>query len=325
MKKMTSYIKKLDTKKILLHIALIALTLLALAIVAFFVMRIGTRHSARSVVPNLTGISITQAKEIVSQNDLNIIINDSLYVPMYDGGIVLDQLPEMGVEVKPGRTIYVTINSFLQKEVQIPYVAERSLRQAKNMLEIAGLEIAEIIYRPDMATNYVLEASYNGESITRTNILKAKIGSGITLYVGVGSQITSTRAPLLIAQSLKEAKSRIWEAGLNVGEIDYDDGINLQNKNRARVYSQSPVQNRNMRFGARVNIKLTLDAEKTEKARLEVEELARWIAKERMRQDSVKQSITDSLKRVDPNITEENQNISVEELLETENNDNFFD
>lgn len=325
MKKTISRIKKQELKRIAIHLALIVLSLSILTIIAFFVMRTSTRHSARSVVPNIMGISITQAKDIILKSDLNIVVNDSLFVPMYEGGTILDQLPDGGVEVKPGRTIYVTINSFLHREVQIPYIAERSLRQAKNMLETANLEIKEIIYRPDMAMNYVLEASYNGKSITRTSKLKAKIGSGITLYVGADSQTTSTNMPLLIAQNINSAKSKIWEMGLNVGKIEYDQGVNLLNQDDARIYFQYPIQNNSVALGALVDVKLTLDSDKIEKASSEAKNLVLWIKREAIKQDSINQSFKDSLNRVELNILETNKNLSVEDILESETNDDFFD
>ena len=154
-------------------------------------MRLGTRHGARRTVPDLEGVVLGDAERLAGDNDLKLIVNDSLYVPAYQGGVVLDQLPEKGVEVKPGRTIYVTINSFSQKRVPVPYVAGRSLRQAKNMLEIAGLEIAELVYRPDMATNYVLEEYWDGKPVLADSKVMAEMGSGVTLHVGVSGYATT--------------------------------------------------------------------------------------------------------------------------------------
>ena len=147
---------------------------------------------------------------------LKVHVNDSLYVPIYEGGIVLDQLPERGVEVKPGRTIYVTINSYAQKMVNVPYVAGRSLRQAKNMLEVAGLGIEKIVYQPDMATNYVLEQYVDGKRVASNSRLQAEMGSGVTLYVGESGN-ASTLTPKVVGLHLTQAKSRLWELGLNVG------------------------------------------------------------------------------------------------------------
>ena len=157
MEKPQNYLSRLRRHPLLWNLALIAAIILAMAVAAHILMQLGTRHGARRTVPDLSGVQLDQAQRIARKHDLQLHINDSLFVPAYEGGIVLDQLPEGGVEVKPGRTVYITINSFRQKMVPVPYVAGRSLRQAKNMLEIAGLEIGELIYRADMATNYVME------------------------------------------------------------------------------------------------------------------------------------------------------------------------
>ena len=196
--------------------------------------------------------------------------------------MVLDQLPEKGVEVKPGRTIYVTINSFSQKRVPVPYVAGRSLRQAKNMLEIAGLEIAELVYRPDMATNYVLEEYWDGKPVLADSKVMAEMGSGVTLHVGVSGYAT-TVVPNLAGLRLKEAKSRLWETGLNVGEVKFDPGINLLNEKDAAVYGQGPAAGRSAVLGGRVDLQLTLDQKKFTAARADAGAAMQAAAEERSR------------------------------------------
>ena len=131
MEKLTYYWKKLRQNKLAYNFVLIAAIILAMAVTAHFVMQVGTRHGARRIVPDFSGVKLDDAQRTSRKYDLELHINDSLFVPAYEGGIVLDQLPEGGVEVKPGRTVYITINSFRQKMVPVPYVAGRSLRQAK--------------------------------------------------------------------------------------------------------------------------------------------------------------------------------------------------
>ena len=321
MKKTLSNLDRGIVKQIAVNIAMIGGIILALAIIAHFVMQLSTRHRARSIVPNFTGITITQAKSIAQEVGVEIHINDSLYVPIYEGGTVLDQLPQGGVEVKPGRTIYVTINSFSQKEVQIPYVAERSLRQAKNMLEIAGLEIEEIVYEPDIATNYVLRASWNGKEITKDSRINAKMGSGITLTVGVESEAQQIIMPTIIGLSLKEAKSSIWGAGLNVGRVTYDENVELGDLAKYIVYRQSLVNEQYTTLGAKVDIGLTMDEKRVTKAVKESEELAKQIIKERAIQDSINRvSELNSLENTEPL----EESLEDYESSDSDNNDDFF-
>ncbi len=280
-----SYWLRLKKHRLLYNIVIIGLTLAAMAISAHLLMQVFTRHGARRTVPEMAGIQLAEADRLARQNDLELVVNDSLYVPAYDGGIVLDQLPEAGVEVKPGRKVYITINSFSQKMVALPYVAGRSLRQAKNMLEIAGLEIDKLVYRADMATNYVLEQRYRGEIVNRNSRKMAEAGSGVTLYVGVEGGYGTTVVPQVIGLSLREAKSRLWENGLNVGKVQFDKGINLLNQKDARVYSQEPSLGRTHSLATAVNLKLSLDEKTVNQQVSAAAKEAKKAAMERQRQE----------------------------------------
>ena len=127
MKPSASCWQRLKRHPLLYNLLLIAGAIGLLALAAHVVMQAGTRHG-------FSGIPLEQAQRLARQNDLELTINDSLFVPAYEGGIVLDQLPEEGVEVKPGRTVYVTINSFRQKRVPVltspPTTCPRSISEA---------------------------------------------------------------------------------------------------------------------------------------------------------------------------------------------------
>ena len=304
---------------LLKNIVLIALLMVAMLVVAHILMLWGTRHGARRVVPDLSGVALSDAERIARENDLELHINDSLFVPAYAGGIILAQLPEGGVEVKPGRTVYITINSFRQKMVPVPYVAGRSLRQAKNMLEIAGLEIKELIYRPDMATNYVLEQFYDRQQILAESRVEAEMGSGITLYVGVEPEENVALVPQVVGLSLRDAKSRLWESGLNVGKIDFEEGINLLNQKEARLYAQSPSAETATTLGSEVTLRLTLDTEKVKNSRTEAERLAREAMEERLKAEQAEQ---DSLARL---TLEQTLEQAIEQTEAAASEENFFE
>ena len=106
------------------------------------------------------------------------------------------------------------------------------------------------------------------------------MGSGVTLYVGVEGGFGSTVVPRLVGFPLKEAKGRLWELGLNVGKIDFDEGINLLNQKDARVYVQVPTAERSAALGSRVDLKLTLDEKKLAQHRATAEKQAREAAEE---------------------------------------------
>lgn len=130
MERKPNYLERLKRHPFLYHLTMIVLTIVVLLLVAHFAMQIGTRHGSHRTVPDFTGLGLDEAIHLAHRTQLRLQVNDSLYVPAYEGGVVLDQLPHEGTQVKGGRTVYVTINSFAQKKVDVPYVAGRSLRQA---------------------------------------------------------------------------------------------------------------------------------------------------------------------------------------------------
>ncbi len=294
MDKLKEIFIRLKQYPLVYHLLLILLSILALALLCHFLMQIGTRHSARCTVPDFSGVHINEALKMARRSDLDIRINDSLFVPAYDGGIVLDQLPEGGVEVKPGRTVYVTINSFQEKMVPVPFVAGYSLRQAKNMLETAGLQIEKLVYEPDLATNYVLAEYCKNKPVLEGSHIMTEFGTGITLHVGMHGGVGYTIVPMVVGLSLKDAKSRLWEAGLNVGRIEFEEDINLLNQKNARVYAQTPEARRGVALGSKVGFRLTLDAKKLHREKNLAEQRANAIEEQErqldeQRRDSLQQ------------------------------------
>lgn len=266
--------------------------LVVMAVAAHLLMGWATRHGARRIVPDLSGIHFDDAARLLGSTDLRITINDSLYVPAYDGGIVLDQLPKAGTEVKPDRMIYVTINAFSRQMVDVPYVAGRSLRQARSLLELAQLQIDRIVYREDMATNYVLEQTVGGKPVKAGSKMKAEAGSGVVLYVGLENPEELTRVPQAIGHTLREAKSRLWECGLNVGKIRYDGDIDRLEEKSALVSLQSIGYGREVAYGSTVDLTISLDRKQVERRRIESDTL---YARRLREQERLRQEQSDSL------------------------------
>ena len=313
MKNFWSWLKK---HPIAYNIVVIALVFLGFAIASFVAMAFGTRHSARRTVPDFVGLKMNDAEYFAGRRDLQIIINDSLHVSAYPGGVVLDQLPKGGTVVKPGRKVYVTINSVRQQMVDVPYVAGRSLRQAKNMLETAGLTIDRLEYAEDMATNYVLaEFVDDVEVLEDSLVVRAEKGSGVLLRVGVAPNDV-TAVPQVLGRSLHEAKSRLWESGLNIGEIEFDEGMPALERNRAKVYKQSMVPSAETAYGSYVSLRLTLDAALVDSMIVEEE---RRVAEE-LRLKMEADSIAKAEQRLLDSIT--NAQKSKQQAPQTE--DNFF-
>lgn len=239
---------------------------LCLGIILYFVINLSlsiyTRHGQKFIVPQLIGHSYAEAEAMVARGKLRLEVIDSLYMPKQRPGQILDQSPKPGMGVKKGRRVFLTVNAFRPRTDQIPYVTGYSLRQAKNMLETKGFEIERLVYRTDMATNNVLDELYKGQSITRESRAQAELGSSITLVVGVNHSSPLPRIPKVIGLTLREAKSRLWESGVNVGRVRYDSDVKEDDYESARVYRQEPNQQIRIAYGGQVALWLTLDSQK---------------------------------------------------------------
>ena len=261
---------------IICNSVLIAFVLALLVMVAYYAMDFGTRHDSRCEVPNFKGLFLEDVNSFAEENDLEIAISDSLYIPSHPGGVVLDQHPAEGAVVKPGRKIYVTISSLKQRQVVVPFAAKRTLRQALHLLETAGFTIEKLQYVRDMATNYVLAEFVNGKEIVEGSTLQANVGSGVVLRVGYAEKETAPSVPNLSGLTLAEAQHKLWDAGLNVGDVAFDQGILAVERKNAKVYYQSVRPKSGVWFGEKVSIKLSLTkkSEITEAPEAKAEEKA---------------------------------------------------
>lgn len=257
------YIKKI-LNKISKHFLLRNVVLAICGIVVFFyfvnvLLNIATRHNEKLSVPDLQGKTIAEVQSLIVDAALELVVIDSLFVSGLAPGTIIDQSPEPSSFVKSGRKIFLVINSISPRSEVIPYVTGFSLRQAKNTLEGKGFQIKRLIYRSDMATNNVIGESYNGREIVRGSTLKATLGEGITLTVGRSGGAALPLVPKVVGLSLREARSRLWEVGLNVKEVDTDRSLGSLRAGDIRVYKQSPNQQSRLDYGANVTIYLSTD------------------------------------------------------------------
>jgi hypothetical protein len=108
---------------------------------------------------------------------------------------------------------------------------------------------------------------------------------------------------------LAEAKSRLWESGLNVGETYFDDGILAVDRDNAKVYAQSVTAGRTVSYGGRISLSLSLDGTKSNTAKREHEK-----AVER------EKKLADSLAHVEQELRRQAEEVQAAQ----ESHNNFF-
>jgi len=179
----------LKSRLFLINLAIaIVFLIVFFSCIGFFLAKY-TRHGEFITLQNLSNKRLSDVESVLKSEELNYIIIDSVYVENSIPGLVVNQNPYPGAHVKRGRNIYLYITSTLPPLVEMPDLADKSLRQAKNLLDNAGLKTGRVQMVPAPLSGFVLSQTYKDRPIPPgTKIPK---GSVINLQVG-GSNIDDT-------------------------------------------------------------------------------------------------------------------------------------
>src|SRR5262249_42721924 len=130
------------------------------------VLIVSTLHGEQVEVPDVRGVGVEKASELLAQRDLRFEVLDSVYTDGKSPRRILEERPEAGATVKPVRIIYLRINAADIRKVKMPALVDRSFRQGQAKLLSAGLKVGKISYRPDIATDVVLQQLFKGKSVS---------------------------------------------------------------------------------------------------------------------------------------------------------------
>lgn len=228
-------------------------------------LKLFTHHGEEVAVPDLSGLSLSQAESMVSASGLQILVADSVFVNRMQRGAVYAQNPKAGSRVKQGRKIHLTINAVNAKKVSMPLLVGYSMRQAKAELLSKGLIVGKLIYVRDIATNNVLRQQHNGSDIPEGTMIET--GSSIDLVVGLNDGNSRTYVPNLVGMRYLRATDAIIDNSLNIGRLVFDSNIrDYTDSLNAFVYQQRPgASEASLQMGEKVTLYLTLDETKLPK------------------------------------------------------------
>jgi len=241
----------------------LVLPLLVVAVLLFIGwgwLRLYTRHGEAMRVPDLQGLSLEEATAMLEKRDLSTLVIDSVHTEELPKGSVVEQDPEPGIDVKPGRKIYLVLNANQPKMIDMPGLVDLSKRQAMSVLEIVGLKVKELQYRPDPCLDCVIEQRYKGVPIAAND--KIRRGEAITLVLGAGEKGERVPVPDLRGLTRSEVAIVLNMASLNPGVVVECAGCNSKGDSTlARVYRQSPAVDPNTRIamGSVIDLWLTSD------------------------------------------------------------------
>jgi serine/threonine-protein kinase len=204
---------------IFLVIPVLAIVILAL-LADFVIMPWITRHGDEFPLPDVVGMSLTDATEAFAEEGIEIEIAGEEPTPDRPEGTVLTQTPAAGSMVKKGRRIKLIISAG-QEMVSVPSMVGFSQRQAELRLKEAGLKSGSFNWAVDDSMQFANVLVY---SVPSEGSLVPK-GMQINLFFSRGSQTSIIFVPQLVGLNLDEAQNVVDSVGLNISKVDF--AVNL--------------------------------------------------------------------------------------------------
>lgn len=171
----------LKTKTFWGHIGLMLVTFIVFIFLVKLFLNIYTRHGKEIELADYTNKSLKD----IQDEKVDIIVIDSIFNEDLPPLTIVNQYPEPGIKVKPGRKVYVTVVSNSYEKVPLPDLTDITLRAATLQLQAYGFQIGKIEEVPSIGQT-VIAVKQNGREIPWGTLLKK--GSVVDLVIGSGMQ-----------------------------------------------------------------------------------------------------------------------------------------
>ena len=175
------------SKSLIKQILLMILTLFIIFFTVYNSLKLYTKHNNYIEVPNLSGIKLDEAIEIIDENNLRFEVLDSskffIEIPNFS---IISQIPKEYELVKKNRKIYLNVNPKNFQKITLPNVIQITKRNAESILTAVGLQIKEYSYIDNIGKDMVLDVIYNGEKILPGQ--KIPLNSEVDLILGNGKK-----------------------------------------------------------------------------------------------------------------------------------------
>lgn len=188
-----------EGKKILVKILALYIVL-AIAIWLFLAWY--TDHGEQISVPDLSGMSISQAQTALEERDLTLLVVDSIYDRKGKGGMVVSQEPKPESKVKDGRQIFVTVYRKLPPQETINIEEGDFAQVAIIKLKNKGIDYTLKEVPNNSLVGAVISLTHKGKRLKAGD--KIARGEKVVLSVGVSTQ-TDVQIPNLTGLSYTEA------------------------------------------------------------------------------------------------------------------------
>jgi serine/threonine-protein kinase len=228
---------------------LIAVLILVLGILLVFDFLIMPYYVSGSEIniPKVIGMNKEEAFRILEDENLSPIIQTTRYDEKYGKDVVIFQKPEANKLVKAGRRVYLTISGG-EPLVRVPFLINKTLRDAQITLEHAGLILGDIdSVESEFDPNTVVEQQYfQGRELAQ--------GSKVNVKISIGPQSGMVRIPNLIGRSVSEVETTLKSLSVRIGTKTF---VRSSEYLPNTVTDQDPPEGTLVKIGDSVNVWIT--------------------------------------------------------------------
>lgn len=176
--------KKKGLKRVVINLLAMLAVVVIVPTVVLVWLDCYTNHGESCVVPDICGMQLDDAKELLRGRNLDLEIVDYKYKKGAAENEVVEQRPVAGAKVKEGRKIMLVMSSLNKPMVSLPSVTDNcSLREAEARLKASGFVISNVLYQDgekDWVYSVLCDGKelFNGENIARGSSLVLVVGNG---------------------------------------------------------------------------------------------------------------------------------------------------
>lgn len=205
---------------VLVNLCIILIIAVVGLMIVYFSIAIFTKHGQSDVVPGVENMSYTEAVNILHAKGFKVDIRDSLYKEDVKPGFVIEQYPKSNSIVKPGRKIFLYINSVHPKEVVIDddnhpledALKSFSFRSGMARLEELGFKNIKIV-KVLGDNDCIVKILANGKTVKKMQ--KVPVNAHIVVEVYDG-RLTELRDSLQAEEYIQNRIDEIYNGDANV-------------------------------------------------------------------------------------------------------------
>ncbi len=191
-----------------------AMAMFAVALIsAFLAMRLAI-HGREVEVPNLAGLTVSDASKAASARELNLNLENRFYSPNVAPGHILAQSPAPGATVRREWTVRVT-ESLGSQQVSIPNLIGQTERPASIMMQRLSLDLGAVAQMAAPGDSGIVlaqtpAANASGIDRPRVSLLLSAPDDAASAYV----------MPSLTGLTLAGAAARAAAAGMHIASLE---------------------------------------------------------------------------------------------------------